>query len=119
MAVIDDDANALMAVEHTLDVRGFDVTAFTDVGEGMQHVQNSPPALLILDINMPGISGLQICRQLKSNSRTKPIPILIFTSDPSRENVQQAIEAGANGFIAKPFDPTNLTTKVREVLAQA
>lgn len=116
VAVIDDDANALMAVEHTLDVRGFDVSTFTDIGEGIQHVQSSPPDLLILDINMPGISGLQICRQLKANSKTEPIPILIFTSDPSRDNVQKAIEAGANGFIAKPFDPKGLTAKVREVL---
>jgi DNA-binding response OmpR family regulator len=114
--VVDDDGNALMAVEHTLDVRGFDVTPYTDIGEAIEQIQVEPPDLLILDVNMPGISGLQVCQQLKANPKTDPIPILIFTSDPSRENVTKAIESGANGFIAKPFDPKGLTAKVREVL---
>lgn len=116
VVVVDDDANALTAVEHTLDLRGFECHAYTDIGEAMDRVKTEPTDLIILDINMPGISGLQVCRQLKANSETQAIPILIFTSDPSRENVQAAIESGANGFIAKPFDPKGLTAKVREVL---
>lgn len=117
--VVDDDANALMAVEHTLDVRGFEVTTYPDIGLALDHIKHEPPDLLILDVNMPGVNGIQICKQMKSNPRTSSIPILIFTSDPSRENVQNAIASGANGFIAKPFDPKGLTAKVREVLEQS
>lgn len=116
VVVVDEDANALMAVEHTLDVRGFKVAPFTDVGEALGKIESEPPDLLILDSNMPGISGLEVCKRLKSSEKTNPIPILIFTSGPSRENVQEAITAGANGFIAKPFDPKGLTDKAREVL---
>ena len=114
--VIDDDANALTAVVHTLKVRGFDVSSYTDVGEAIEDIQTNLPDLVILDINMPGISGLYVCEMLKAQKKTQGIPILIFTSDSSRENVQKAIESGADGFIAKPFDPKGLTAKVREVL---
>ena len=117
--VLDDDADALMAVEHTLEIRGFDVSTYADVGEALERIRSEPPDILILDINMPGIGGLEICQELKAGEKTKAIPILIFTSDPSRDNVQEAITSGADGFIAKPFDPKGLTAKVREVLGQS
>ena len=114
--VIDDRANALKAVEHTLDVKGFGVTIFTEVGEAIDRTKEELTDLLITDVNVPGISGIQTCQQLKANPQTDPLPILIFTSDPSRENVQKAIESGASAFIEKPFNPKALTAKVREVL---
>jgi two-component system phosphate regulon response regulator PhoB len=114
--VLDDDADSLMAAEHSLQVRGFEVITYTDAGEAIAHLRATPPDLLLMDINMPGITGIQICRQLKADSKTAPIPILIFTSDPSTKNVQEAIASGASGFIAKPFDPKSLSEKVRSVL---
>ncbi len=116
--VLDDDADALMTVEHTLEIRGFDVSTYTDEGEALERIRTEPPDLLILDITMPGIGGLEICQQLKADEQTRTIPILIFTADPSRENVQEAISSGADGFIAKPLDPKGQTAKVREVLGQ-
>lgn len=117
--ILDDDADALMAAEHALLIRGFEVTTYTDSGEALQHLRQTPPDLLLLDINMPGISGIEICTKMKSDPKTAEIPILIFTSDPSTKNVQEAIESGASGFMAKPFDPKGLTAKVRSILEQA
>ena len=114
--IIDDDADAITAAEHILSVRGFEPAGFQDPGEGLAAISENPPDVIILDIEMPNTTGFEILEHLKKDPETADIPVLIFTSDPSRENVQKAIEGGAKGFLAKPFDAKSLTAKVRSLL---
>lgn len=111
VVVIDDDADAVTAVEHVLQVRGFEVNGFQDPGEGIVFMAENPPDVIILDVQMPNITGFEVLQTIQKNPTIANIPVLIFTSDPSRDNVQKAIEAGAKGFLAKPFDPKGLTEK--------
>ena len=67
---------------------------------------------------MPGIDGFQVARQVRSNPSSNAVPILILTSDPSRENVAKAIGLGVNGFLAKPFDRNGLVEKVFQMLGK-
>ncbi len=114
--VIDDDANAVTAVEHVLEVRGFEVTGFQDPGEGIEYITQNPPDVIILDVQMAKTTGFEVMQTIHKDPNCAEIPVLIFTSDPSRDNVQHAIQGGAKGFLAKPFDPKDLTEKVRSLL---
>ncbi len=114
VVVIDDDASTLMAVDAIL--RGFNVITFQDPGMALQHIGNTPPALTIVDINIPNASGFEVCKRLRENPKTEKIPILMFTSDPSQENVKKAVEIGVDGFLAKPFIPQDMRQKVRQMI---
>ena len=116
VVVIDDDSDAVSAVEHVLQVRGFEVNGFQDPGEAVAFITENPPDVIILDVEMPNITGFEVLQTIQKNPKSAEIPVLIFTADPSRDNVQKAIQGGAKGFLAKPFDPKGLTEKVRSLL---
>ena len=117
--VIDDDASALQAVGHTLRRLDLYVATFQDPGDALEHIRETQPNLVIVDLNMPYFSGFKVCQRLRGDPKTAHISILILTADPSRENVQKAVELGVNGFVAKPFEPRALREKVLQVLRQS
>jgi DNA-binding response OmpR family regulator len=78
-----------------------------------------PPALVMLDIRLPGMDGFEVCRRLRSDVRTRSVPVLLVTAFDSEEDKQEANEAGANGFVAKPFDMQVLLAQVRAALTKA
>ena len=119
VVVIDDEADALVAVDHALRRRGLDVIPFQDPGQALEHMQESPPDLVIIDLHILGISGFDICQIIRSEAKTAQVPILMVTSDASKENVVRSSQLGINGFMAKPFDLKALGKKVLEVLGQA
>ena len=69
-----------------------------------------------MDINISNASGFEVCKRLRENAKTEKIPILMFTSDPSQENVKTAVEIGVDGFLEKPFDPQSMRQKVRQMI---
>ena len=115
---IDDDPSVLTIVQDVLTQRGVFVSTFTQSQDALQHIKRTPPDLIISDLNMPGIDGFQVARQVRSNPSSNAVPILILTSDPSRENVAKAIGLGVNGFLAKPFDRNGLVEKVFQMLGK-
>ncbi len=119
IVVIDDDASALQAVGHTLRRLDLYVATFQNPGDTLEHIRETQPNLAIVDLNMPHFSGFKVCQILRADPKTAHISVLILTADPSRENVQKAVELGVNGFIAKPFEPRALREKVLQVLRQA
>lgn len=116
IVILDDDATALAALEHALSTRGFRVATFQDPGDVLEHIRNTGPDLVILDLIMPNADGFEICQRLKDTDQTSRIPVLILTAAPSRENVLKAVKLNVNGFIAKPFDPKALVDRVRQLL---
>ncbi len=102
-------------------LKALDVTIL-EAEEGMQAleiVRQSPPALAIVDINMPGMDGLTFTRELRKDPRYAALPVVLLTGDRSEETRQKGIEAGATDFIEKPIKGGELQAMVRKYLEAA
>ena len=115
--VIDDDKDLLEVTKSLLSRKGFEVETNDNWDGALQQLDSFQPQLILLDVFLNGIDGLDICKKLKSMPNTCHIPILIFSAYPSvAERV--IYEYGADDFIAKPFEVNELVTKVHTVLSQ-
>ena len=114
--VIDDDMDLLKVVKSLLLKRGFDVSTFSDWEDANNTMKISEPQLILLDVFLAGIDGLDVCQRLKASPYTKHIPILLFSAFP--RIAESAIhDYGADDFIAKPFEVGDLIKKVHSVLS--
>lgn len=113
--VIDDDAAILEALNTVLTDEGYRTEVSAKNGEYVERaLQRELPDLIILDILLSGHDGREICKKLKSDERTKHIPVILISAHIKGEAT--AIEAGANAFLAKPFDIEELLEKVAQLL---
>lgn len=94
----------------------FAVSIFPDGLLAYRAIQRRPPDLLLMDLILPSLHGLALCRLLKFHSDFRSIPILIFSSITEADIAEQALRAGANQFVPKPFTPDQLTTCVEALL---
>lgn len=115
--VIDDDKDMLEVTKSLLTRRGFEVEIHDNWDEGFHQLETFKPQLILLDVFLNGIDGLEICKKLKSMPTTKHIPILIFSAYP-RIAESVIYEFGADDFIAKPFEVNDLVAKVHSILSQ-
>ena len=115
--VIDDDKDLLEVTQSLLERKGFQVETNDNWDEAFHKLDSFQPQLILLDVFLNGIDGLEICKKLKSMPNTRHIPILIFSAYPS---VAESViyEYGADDFIAKPFEVNDLISKVHSVLSQ-
>jgi two-component system, cell cycle response regulator DivK len=86
---------------------------------GMALARESPPDLILMDIQLPKISGLEATRQLKNDPRTAAVPIIVITSFALSGDEQKAKDAGATAYLAKPYSPRELLAKIREIVPEA
>ena len=115
--VIDDDTDLLDVTNALLTRKGFEVETNANWEDAMNKIETFQPQLILLDVFLNGVDGLDVCRQLKTMPHTKHIPVLIFSSYPGiAERV--IYEYGADDFIAKPFEVNDLITKMHSVLSQ-
>jgi CheY-like chemotaxis protein len=115
--VIDDDKDLLDITQTLLVKQGFEVETNANWDDALQKIETFQPQLILLDVFLNGIDGLDICRQLKSMPHTKHIPVMIFSGYP-RVAESVIYEYGADDFIAKPFEVSDLITKMHSVLSQ-
>jgi CheY-like chemotaxis protein len=94
-----------------------DVTVIDQGDQVVPLVKSYKPGLILLDVMLPEMSGTEICKALKSNPETEPIPVIFLTARSMPVEAQQAIEIGALGYLAKPFDPMTLVGQINEILA--
>lgn len=116
--VVDDDKDLLQVIYSLLSKKGFEVEIDSDWEEALNKIETFKPQLILLDVFLPGIDGLEICKQLKSRPKTRDIPIIIFSAYP-RVAEKVTYEYGADDFIAKPFEVNDLIQKVHSVLSHA
>jgi CheY-like chemotaxis protein len=116
--VADDDAGHLRLMEVVLSAHHFDVVPVENGHEAVMYLQGNAPDLMILDIHMPYISGLDVCARARRLAHLKHIPIIIMTSHQDEEANRKADEAGADLLLAKPFTGQNLRGAVQDLLAR-
>lgn len=114
--VIDDDKDLLEVTQALLTKKGFEVKINNNWEEALESISAFNPQLILLDVFLNGVDGLDICKQLKSMPYTKHIPVLIFSAYP-RVAETVIYEYGADDFIAKPFEVNDLVLKVHSVLS--
>ena len=115
--VIDDDKDLLDITQALLAKQGFVVETDLNWDDALKKIETFEPQLILLDVFLNGVDGLDICKQLKSMPHTKHIPVLIFSAYP-RVAESVIYEYGADDFIAKPFEVNDLITKMHSVLSQ-
>ena len=114
--VVEDDPNILELVRHSLAREGYRAICF-DTGEKLLPAAGiDPPALVILDLMLPGIQGLEVCRLLKQEPKTRGIPIVILTAKGQDADREEAFVLGAADFLTKPFSPKKLLARINELV---
>ena len=114
--VVDDEEDLLELVRYTLAKEGHSITC-VDTGEkAVDSVQRKLPDLIVLDLMLPGIDGLEVCRRLKRDSRTRDVPIIMLTAKSEERDVIMGLDGGADDYITKPFSPRVLLARVKSLL---
>lgn len=115
LVVDDQDPNRLL-LRDLLEVEGHEVTEAADGATALRLVAEGAPDLILLDVNMPGMDGFEVCRRLKADPKTVSIPVLLVTALSHREQRITGIASGANDYITKPIDGAELTLRVRNAI---
>ncbi len=114
--VVEDEEDILALIHYNLTREGFRSTCATSGEEALQIVQKDPPDLVVLDLMLPGIDGLEVCRTLKSQPETSSIAVLMVTAKGEEADVVAGLEMGADDYVTKPFSPRILIARARAVL---
>lgn len=116
--VVDDEPLTQDLLRLMLEPAGFRVTGAEHGLEALQKVQQSKPDIMILDVMMPHMDGLTVCRKIRSNPATADLPIVMLSGKTHLNAVEEGIEAGANRYLAKPMSRNDLIQNLRDVLAE-
>jgi DNA-binding response OmpR family regulator len=114
--VVEDDPDVSQLIEHNLRTAGFEVSTFLSGIPVVPQAASVRPALFLLDIMLPGISGLDLCRQIRQHDQLAKTPIIFLSARTQESDRLQAFDAGGDGYITKPFSPRELIARVRNVL---
>lgn len=117
--VIEDEEAIIELLEYTLQREGFQVASVTNGEEGLRRIRQQPPDLLILDLMLPGIQGLELCRILRGEAATRDLPIVMVTARVEESDKVVGLELGADDYVIKPFSPRELVARVRAVLRRS
>jgi len=117
--VVEDDSSNRALLHALLRREGYEVDAAANGPDGLRAVRDDPPDLLLLDIEMPGMNGLDVCRTLRADPATIALPIILLTGRTETKDVVAGLDAGADDFLRKPFERAELLARIRSVLRLA
>lgn len=115
--IVDDNPANMKLVRVLLSSEGYDVRTALDANEALAEIENSKPDLILMDIQLPGMDGLELTRKLKSNPQTRDIKIVGLTAYAMRGDQERILAAGCDGYIPKPIDTRTLPQSVKGYLA--
>ena len=115
--IADDDRLSTMILGRTLEQWGFEVVVAHDgIAAWERIVGSDPPALAIVDWMMPGLDGIALCRRIRETPPRTPVYVILLTARTSRQDLVAGLEAGADDYLTKPFDPDDLLRRARTAL---
>jgi two-component system response regulator ResD len=114
--VIEDDPNVSEVVARYLAREGYRVETAADGAQGLRRALEELPDLVVLDLMLPGLNGIEVCRQLRA---VAPVPVIMLTARGEERDRISGLELGADDYVAKPFSPRELTARARAVLRRA
>jgi len=114
--VVDDEEDILELIRYNLEKEGYRVTCESSGEDCLRAVSEHIPDLILLDLMLPGVDGLEVCRQLKADSKSSGIPILMLTAKSEDADIVTGLELGADDYVTKPFSPRILLARIRAVL---
>jgi two-component system, OmpR family, alkaline phosphatase synthesis response regulator PhoP len=114
--VVDDEPDILELVQYNLSKAQYDVVGVESGEEALVQVCTIPPDLIVLDLMLPGVDGLEVCKALKRDARTAAIPIVMVTARGEEADIVAGLELGADDYLTKPFSPRVLLARIRAVL---
>lgn len=117
--VIDDEADLIELVRYNLEREGYAVLGSADGESGFSRAISEKPDVIVVDLMLPGIDGLEVCRMLRSENATSRIPIIILTAKISEADRIVGLEFGADDYMTKPFSPRELTARIKALLRRS
>lgn len=117
--VVEDEPPLIEVLRYNLESEGFRVSVATDGEDGLLMVAEEAPDLIILDWMLPKLSGIEVCRRLRSPTMNNRIPIIMLTARGEEGDRVRGLESGADDYIVKPFSPAELIARVRAVLRRS
>jgi DNA-binding response OmpR family regulator len=118
--IIEDDPDIALSLRYALEREGdFSVAVAPDGESGLQEVERSPPDLVVLDLNLPGLDGTEVCRRLRRRGLTAAIPVIMLTARVDEADVLSGLEIGADDYITKPFSIQEVIARIRAVLRRS
>ena len=117
--VIDDEKDLIELVRYNLEKEGFAVRGALDGETGLSIALQEQPDVVLVDLMLPGIDGLEVCRLLRAEIRTAGIPLIMLTAKAAESDRVVGLELGADDYVTKPFSPRELTARVRALLRRA
>jgi DNA-binding response OmpR family regulator len=115
--IVDDDPVQVKLLSETLGAKGYEITTSVEAAKGLQAAMDNAPDLIILDVMMPIINGYNFCKLLKSHEAKKQTPIILLTSRDQKEDIDIGMEVGADAYLTKPVNMTELLRTINCIAA--
>ena len=116
--IVDDEENLVELLAVNLLAQGFEVVVARNGEEGLRKAQEKMPRAVLLDVRLPVLSGIEVCRRMKEDSATCNIPIIFVSASAQKDTVEKALAKGGSLFIKKPFDPAEVITALKKLIAK-
>lgn len=116
IAVVEDDTDICEILQYNLQQEGFDVSVFQNGKQALNAIQKKPPDLILLDLMLPEMDGLEITRFLRKDEKTASIPLIMITARSEEMDILHGLEQGADDYVTKPFRPKEVIARVKALL---
>ena len=114
--LVDDMKTVILTEKMMLGAEGFELATASNGEEALEQVASNPPDIVLLDMIMPKLGGIETCRRLKGNESSRHIPVIMVTTRGEEESMSAAYEAGCDDYITKPFQKGDLLSKMKALL---
>ncbi|HJQ97687.1 MAG TPA: response regulator, partial [Candidatus Polarisedimenticolaceae bacterium] len=115
--LVEDDADIALSLRNKLEREGgYEVEVVGDGASGLARAAEQPPELVVLDVNLPGMDGFEVCRRLRKAPETAAVPVIMLTARIGEDDRVRGLDLGADDYITKPFSPKEALARVRAVL---
>ena len=117
--LVEDEPNIARVVAYNLEKAGYQVSVAPEGQQALEQIRRDAPALILLDLMLPGVDGLEVCRRVRADPKTARLPIIMLTAKTEETDRVVGLELGADDYLSKPFSPRELVARVKAVLRRS